>query len=168
MDKGSIRVGYSRQAPSIPYKVREEKMKKRRMFFGVAAAAVLGIGLGMGMVFAGPPAGAPENEIIIEGKKPARFNHATHSALGLECGVCHHDGEHSPLAAESIAALADPAELRCVSCHNDAHPNTEMQKPKDVFHARCQTCHKEGYQGKTGPTKCTDCHIRQSKTLEGC
>jgi hypothetical protein len=147
---------------------REEKMKTRRICSGLTVAAILGLSLGIGLVSAGAPAGAPENEIIIEGKKPARFNHATHSAMGIDCGVCHHDGEHNPLTSESIGALADGAELGCLSCHNDTHPNKDMQKPKDVFHALCQTCHKEGYEGKNGPTKCTDCHIKQNKALEGC
>lgn len=143
-------------------------MKTRWIWSGTVVAAALGFCLATGLVSAGAPAGAPENEIVIEGKKPARFNHATHTAMGLDCGVCHHDREHNPLTAESIGALTDGAELRCVSCHNDTHPNKEMQKAKDVFHARCQTCHKEGYQGKTGPTKCTDCHIKQKKAIEGC
>lgn len=143
-------------------------MKTGWMYCGIATAAALGLFLQTGPVAAEAPAGTPEQEIVIEGKKPARFNHSTHAALGLDCGVCHHDREHKPLTAESIGALTDGAELRCVSCHNETLPAAELQKPKDVFHALCQTCHKEGYQDKKGPTKCTDCHIKQNKMVEGC
>lgn len=111
---------------------------------------------------------APEKELTIEGKKPARFSHPVHLELGLECGVCHHDKEHNPLSRESIAALGDPAALSCTSCHNSGHPNEELRKAKDVFHARCKTCHKEGYAGKNGPTKCSDCHLKKKRALEGC
>jgi hypothetical protein len=112
---------------------------------------------------------APEDELVIEGKKPARFSHPVHLGLGLECGACHHDDQHEPLNAEAIAALDDPSTLSCVSCHDSSHPVEDLQKAKDVFHAQCRTCHKDGYAGKNGPTKCTDCHIKtKTRALEGC
>jgi hypothetical protein len=147
---------------------REEKMKTRLICSATVLAIALGLCLGTGLVGADTPVGAPENELIIQGKKPARFSHSIHTGMGLECGVCHHDQEHNPLAAESIGALADVGELSCVSCHNDKHPSQELQKPKDIFHARCKTCHQEGYQGKKGPTKCTECHVKKNKGYEGC
>lgn len=137
--------------------------------FGVTLIVCIIIGSWTGSVIADNSLKAPEGELVIEGKKPAKFAHKTHLDMGLECGVCHHDQEHKALDAEAIGALADPAELDCVSCHNSEHPDQKLQKAKNVFHAKCKTCHKEGYAGKNGPTKCTGCHIKtKTRALEGC
>jgi hypothetical protein len=104
---------------------------------------------------------APEAEIIIAGeKKSARFSHPVHLELGVACGQCHHDSKHQPLTDKEIAALENGAKLHCASCHNKDFSNPELQSPKDAFHARCKECHKQGVDGKTGPTKCTDCHVK--------
>lgn len=107
-------------------------------------------------------AGAPAEEIIIKGeKKSAKFSHPVHLKLGVTCGQCHHDTNHQPLTAEDIAAMADDkAQLQCVSCHNQDFAKAELQSMKDVFHARCRDCHKQGVDGRTGPSKCTDCHVK--------
>ena len=134
----------------------------------VLAIALFGL-LGSGMVAVAGAASEPAEEMVLQGKKPARFNHATHTVLGMECGVCHHDQNHAPLTAEAIGAVTDPATLRCMSCHNDGQPKPELRQAKDIFHARCKTCHQEGYQGKNGPVKCTDCHLKSNKKApEGC
>jgi len=105
--------------------------------------------------------GAPAEEIIIKGeKKSARFSHTVHVDLGLTCGQCHHDSEHQPLTDEDIAAISDSQQLQCVSCHNNDFANPELQSIKDAFHARCKECHKQGIDGKKGPTKCSDCHVK--------
>jgi hypothetical protein len=83
---------------------------------------------------------APEAEIIIEGeKKSARFSHPVH--LGLDNNL----------------------QLRCASCHNKDFADPKLQTPKSAFHARCKECHKKGVDGKKGPTKCTDCHVKKAK-----
>lgn len=134
----------------------------------VLAMALCGT-LTTGLTATAGSAGEPAEELVIQGKKPARFAHKTHTGLGIACGTCHHDQKHTPLAAEAIAAVADPATLRCLSCHNDGHAQKELRQAKDVFHARCKTCHEEGYQGKKGPAKCTDCHLKSDKKgAEGC
>lgn len=143
-------------------------MGKKMFGFGAFLFVLIAAGYLSGPVIADNGLKAPEEEVIIDGKKPARFAHPVHLGLGLDCGVCHHDGEHKPLSAEAISALSDPAELSCVSCHNSGHPDENLQKAKDVFHARCKTCHQEGYEGKNGPTKCTECHLKTKKALEGC
>lgn len=143
-------------------------MGKKRFGLGVLIFALTVIGYWAGPVIADNPLKAPEDEVVIDGRKPARFAHTVHLGLGLDCGVCHHDQEHNPLSKEAIAALGDPAGLSCVSCHNSGHPDADLQKAKDVFHARCKTCHQEGYEGKKGPTKCTDCHLKTKKAVEGC
>lgn len=134
----------------------------------VLAMALYGLP-GTGMVTVAGAVSEPAEELVLQGKKPAHFNHKTHTVLGMECGVCHHDQKNAPLTAEAIGAVTDPATLRCVSCHNEQQPKQDLRQAKDIFHARCKICHQEGYQGKTGPTKCTDCHLKSDKkAMEGC
>jgi hypothetical protein len=105
--------------------------------------------------------GAPEKEIIIKGeKKSARFPHSVHLDLGVACTQCHHDSNHQPLTDKDIAALENSEQLLCQNCHNQDFANAELQTLKEVFHARCKECHKQGVNGKTGPTKCTGCHVK--------
>jgi len=116
---------------------------------------------------------APAEKITIDGKKPAEFNHASHTALGIACGSCHHDGKHQPLSEANIGALASGDTLRCASCHTADFANEKLRKPMDLFHARCKTCHSAGVKGKKGPTACNDCHVSTKakagkKAVEGC
>lgn len=104
---------------------------------------------------------APDKEIIIEGeKKSARFSHPVHLQLEVTCGQCHHDSQHQPLTAEEIGVMENSLPLRCVSCHNKDFADPKLQSAKAAFHERCKECHKQGVNGKTGPTKCTDCHVK--------
>jgi formate-dependent nitrite reductase cytochrome c552 subunit len=104
---------------------------------------------------------APAAEMIIKGeKKSARFSHSVHLQLGVSCGQCHHDSQHQPLTDKDIAALENAEQLRCASCHNKDLSNPKLQSPKEAFHARCKECHKQGVAGKTGPTKCSGCHVK--------
>jgi len=104
---------------------------------------------------------APDAEIIIEGeKKSARFSHPVHLNLGVTCGTCHHGTQHQSLTAEEIGAMENSLQLRCASCHNKDFANPKLQTAKAAFHERCKECHKQGVNGKTGPTKCTDCHVK--------
>ena len=144
-------------------------MKKRVMIAGTMLAVALTLGLGTISTSGAGPLQGPEQEITIDGKKPAHFSHPTHVRLGVACGSCHHDGDHKPLTAEAIAALPEAKGLNCISCHNSTFANKALQKPKDVFHARCKECHQAGYAGKSGPTACTGCHVKQAKkAVEGC
>ena len=113
---------------------------------------------------------APEGEITITGKKPARFNHQTHLDLKVECGTCHHDAKHQPRSEADIAAMDNIEQLRCTTCHNEEFSNNKLQKPKQIFHARCRDCHKQGASGKKGPTQCSSCHIKTKRpaAAEGC
>ncbi len=104
---------------------------------------------------------APEGEIVIAGeKKSAKFSHPVHLSLGLDCGQCHHDSKHEPLTDKDIAAMENSDPLRCASCHNKDFSDSKLQTPKNAFHTRCKECHKQGVDGKTGPTKCTGCHVK--------
>ena len=83
------------------------------------------------------------------GKKPAKFPHKAHQDM-MECAKCHHtknaDGSQGPYAAGQ--------EAKCESCH--ASPKDY----KDVAHKNCKGCHKDGFNGKNGPTKCAGCHVK--------
>jgi len=103
-------------------------------------------------------AGAPAQDLVIKGKKPALFSHAKHTALGLDCTTCHHDAKHQPLNEAAIGGVKNTESLQCATCHNAKFANAKLQKPMDVFHARCKTCHTAGVNGKKGPTACTACH----------
>lgn len=129
------------------------------MIFMIAAATWFLAGTSFGEEEAGLK--APDAEIVIEGeKKSARFSHPVHLNLGVACGQCHHGSEHQPLTDKDIAAMANSMQLRCASCHNSDFADPKLQTPKAAFHARCKECHKTGVDGKVGPTKCTDCHIK--------
>lgn len=142
---------------------------KQYLVTGVALLTlVVGIGIRNGTAGEGKDI-APQQVITIEGKKPARFDHQKHLALGMKCAVCHHDKDHKGLTAEAIKGLADKKSLECVNCHNKSFAKADLQKPKDVFHARCRECHKAGYNGMHGPKNCISCHIKKKrKKLEGC
>lgn len=139
-------------------------MKKSARIYGVAAAVLLA-----GMCFSSGAIGqdkglqVPAEPIIIEGKKPATFNHQVHMDLGTTCGQCHHDAEHKPLTDEDIKILSSGNLLRCASCHNEELANEELRTVKAAFHARCKDCHSKGVDGKTGPTKCNDCHVQKKQ-----
>lgn len=109
---------------------------------------------------------APAQELVIKGKKPAQFGHAKHTALGLDCATCHHDAKHQPLNEAAIAGLGNTDGLHCATCHNEKFANAKLQKPMDVFHARCKTCHTAGVNGKKGPTACTACHKAEAAASE--
>ena len=135
-------------------------MKRIWALFFLAASATW---LLAGTVFGeeAPGLKGPEAEIVIKGeKKTARFSHPVHLNLGVTCGQCHHNSEHQPLTDKDIEAMKDTAQLQCASCHNSEFADPKLQTPKDAFHARCKECHKAGVDGKIGPTKCTDCHIK--------
>ena len=141
---------------------------KKSIILTTALLAGITCGLGAGAAAGDSAKGYPEGELVLDGRKPARFSHETHMALGMECGVCHHDREHNSQTAEMIGAMPDTRQLQCTSCHNGEFADSELQRAKDVFHARCKTCHQEGYEGKSGPVKCGDCHVREKKAYEGC
>ncbi len=142
-------------------------MKKRHL----RTATVIGtIALTFGISMAASQ-NYPEKEITLEGKRPVPFSHQTHVDLGVSCGDCHHNDEHQPLSAEDIGAMDDTSKLECVNCHNEDFKNKELQEAKDIFHNNCRGCHAEGIDGKKGPMRCGECHVRKetrSRTIEGC
>lgn len=141
-------------------------MKVLRVLVIAGLAGVMA--LGSAVIAAESMVKAPEQGITIQGKKPVVFKHDLHLSMGLECGVCHHNSAHQPMDKTAMSAIPSVEDLQCAKCHNDGFANPKLQKRKDVFHARCQTCHKEGVNGKNGPTKCAGCHGEKKKAIEGC
>ena len=146
-------------------------MKRTRILAGMAVTTFL-IFCGMGSSALGgggeKSLTPPDTEIVIEGKKPARFNHSTHLALNIACGACHHNAKHEPLTKEAIASLEGADKLECATCHVQGGPAEKFSKRKDIFHNLCKSCHQAGLDGKKGPTSCNDCHIKKKKAIEGC
>lgn len=146
-------------------------MKKTLLLTAIFLSTVLLCAQGPLQAQEGKALSMPGQEIVIEGKKPARFDHGSHAALGLDCGICHHTAGHQPLKAADIAALSNADQLRCLSCHNNTFPVKELQSPQDLFHTRCKDCHSKGLNGKKGPTQCDGCHVKAQKSpkkIEGC
>lgn len=142
-------------------------MKNFQIIITIGAICI-GLAMGFGLAQAGDPITAPDNTITIKGKKPVNFKHSTHLDLGVACGECHHNDKHEARTAEEISTLADSTTLQCASCHNSDFANPELQKAKAVFHANCKSCHKAGLNGKKGPTKCSGCHGKKKRAVEGC
>jgi hypothetical protein len=140
-------------------------MKKVAFITAVAAVTLIGVSLGSRSAVIAETAGlkTPDKEITITGKKPARFDHNKHLALGVTCGQCHHDAEHNPLAEEAILAMDNSTKLQCASCHNAEFANEKLNSVKLAFHGNCKECHKQGVGDIKGPTKCTDCHLKKKK-----
>jgi len=122
------------------------------------------------MVAAAAQAGTipPEGKITIDGKRPVKFSHQTHLQLKIDCSACHHDNSGKGLNREAIGAMEEPA-LRCGTCHTAEFANQDLRKRKKIFHSTCRACHKRGYEGKNGPTRCVGCHTKKKrKAVEGC
>lgn len=136
-------------------------MKKTMIALAMVCAAGLTVTMTDLHAAGAPAAGkvtAPAEDLVVKGKKPALFSHAKHTALGLDCATCHHDAKHQPLNEAAIGGVKNTESLQCATCHNAKFANAKLQKPMDVFHARCKTCHTAGVNGKKGPTACTACH----------
>jgi hypothetical protein len=79
---------------------------------------------------------------------PVTFSHVTHAQKAkIDCVSCHHKDK-------------DPKESRaCRTCHQVTGSKESAPPAKDIFHLKCQTCHKESTaKGVKAPTLCTECH----------
>jgi hypothetical protein len=79
---------------------------------------------------------------------PVTFSHITHAQKAkINCAVCHHKDKDLKEAQA------------CGTCHQVTGTKDNAPPAKDVFHKKCQTCHKESTaKGVNAPTKCTECH----------
>jgi hypothetical protein len=79
---------------------------------------------------------------------PVTFSHTTHAQKAkINCAACHHK-DNDPKEAQA-----------CRTCHQAKGVKDNAPPAKDVFHKKCQTCHKESTEkGVNAPTKCTECH----------
>jgi len=127
-------------------------MAKKIVLCVAAMALALTVAAGVSLANNGPA------EMVLKtsaGKKPAQFPHKAHQDL-MECATCHHtknaDGSKGPYVAGQ--------EGTCESCHDGSMPG-KVKDYKGAAHENCKGCHKAGYNGKNGPTKCGGCHVKK-------
>ncbi|NIA20263.1 MAG: cytochrome C [Xanthomonadaceae bacterium] len=114
------------------------------LFIAVSFLAVAGF------AFAAPK--APAKALVIKSAKmkkpPVTFEHAKHAKL--ECSKCHHkwDGK-------------DDEPKACGTCHK-AKKEGKKLSVKNAAHKTCRGCHRTMKKAgkKTGPTKCSKCHVK--------
>lgn len=97
-----------------------------------------------------------EYVISIEGGKmaPVKFSHAKHATeYQIACKECHHKE-------------ADPTKgvQKCVECHGLEEGKEGAPKAMLAYHKNCIDCHKKvnAEQQKAAPTKCNECHKKES------
>ena len=100
----------------------------------------------------------PQEQIIIEGVRPAVFSHDTHLGYGVKCGVCHHKSKDEPFTDQEVISLSSGKTLYCTHCHNEKFENEELRSLRTVIHERCKGCHQIGVDGVKGPIRCHGCH----------
>jgi hypothetical protein len=100
----------------------------------------------------------PQEQIIIEGVRPAVFDHDTHLGYGVKCGVCHHKSKDEPFTDQEVISQSSGKTLHCSYCHNEKFENEKLRTLKTVMHKQCKGCHFKGVDGVKGPTRCIGCH----------
>ena len=90
-------------------------------------------------------------------KKPAEFPHKKHQDL-MPCSECHHGKDD---AGKQTAYKEGMKIQKCASCHDKDMANAKLNNFMKAAHANCKDCHKKGYKGKKGPTKCSGCHPKK-------
>ena len=90
-------------------------------------------------------------------KKPAQFGHKKHQDL-MPCSECHHGKDD---AGKQTAYKEGMKIQKCASCHNKDMANAKLNNFQKAAHKNCKDCHKKGYKGKKGPTKCAGCHPKK-------
>ncbi|MBU0481387.1 MAG: cytochrome c family protein [Proteobacteria bacterium] len=89
-----------------------------------------------------------------KGGTSVNFDHKKHQGMA-ECAACH----HTKNADGSKGAYEAGKEAKCASCH-DGSLKDDVADAKKAAHKNCKGCHKDGVDGKTGPTKCDGCHTK--------
>jgi len=126
-------------------------MKLIRLLIGAITACI--IFSAMAVAFENP-----QEEITIEGVRPAVFNHETHLGYGVKCGVCHHKSKDEPFTDQEVKSQSSGKTLNCRYCHNEKFENEKLRTLKSVMHKQCKGCHFNGIDGVKGPTRCIGCH----------
>ena len=73
-------------------------MQKKMFGFGAAIIAAVAIGFWAGSGIADTSMTVPEGELVIKGKKPARFPHNNHLDMGLELSYWSTDHKEADTA----------------------------------------------------------------------
>ncbi len=106
------------------------------------------------------PVKAPSQDVFMLGD--VKFEHKLHQQRAAnKCGTCHH--------ASRPKKPAEAAQRSCFDCHTKP-PQTAMKMARQgrfqistVQAAPCIACHKmQNAQGKKAPTKCMECHKKNS------
>ena len=81
------------------------------------------------------------------------FTHKKHADAVKDCMRCHHTWKKG----ETSGKL-------CKECHK-AKAEEKALSAKDAYHKDCKGCHDEAKKANkpTGPTACTQCHVKEKK-----
>ena len=103
-----------------------------------------------------------------------RFDHAKHTALAGDCGMCHHQhGTNGALPCKDCHSLS-PANFKnsavhsfmaCKNCHSAYDPsNPGMPGLKTAYHIQCFKCHRGMAGIGEDPKGCAGmCHAKREQ-----
>jgi hypothetical protein len=126
-------------------------MKVTRLLISVISMSIISSGMAVAIE-------NPDEQIIIEGGRPAVFDHDTHLGYGVKCGGCHHKSKDVPFTDQEVISQSSGKTLHCVYCHNEKFKNEKLRNLKTVMHKHCKGCHQKGIDGAKGPVRCFGCH----------
>ncbi|MFW5837786.1 MAG: cytochrome c3 family protein [Desulfovibrionaceae bacterium] len=150
-------------------------MKNRYLPITIVAVALLAIGVA-GYLAPSSEAGPPVRVLLDSPAGPVFFTHQKHAGeYGTECGECHHQSEdfaqppachscHAKAFDESWVAGHQEAfqnEKRCRSCHHARYDMLHFDHLAHEDYGACRDCH-HGPDIEPEPTRCSECHAKQS------
>jgi hypothetical protein len=126
-------------------------MSKRLMSMGVLVGFLLSM-----VIVTGAFAAALKDQLVFDvSQGKVTFTHKKHTeTLKIDCVKCHHTWKKD----ETSGKL-------CMECHK-AKAEGKTLSLRDAVHKDCyQGCHTDLKKAnkKTGPTMCTQCHIKAAK-----
>jgi hypothetical protein len=137
---------------------------------------VAGISLFCAMtVYAGSAVKGPTTatlDSLSEKYGPVIFDHAKHTVIAGDCGICHHQHDHfAALPCKECHSL-DPSIFKnsvvnsfmaCRNCHDRPDPsNPGMPGLKVAYHEKCFHCHRGMGEVGISPKGCTlMCHSKK-------
>ncbi|MHB1191832.1 MAG: cytochrome c3 family protein [Longimicrobiales bacterium] len=128
--------------------------------FAVASLVLLGSALVPASLTAQATEPIGPDSVVYTNRGRVVFHHKTHGEK-FECASCHHE-------AMAEKAFERPRQ-KCSDCHTDPPTPPMTTTQRNAMHdteARagiCFDCHKaEEAKGAKVPTRCADCHVRES------
>jgi hypothetical protein len=144
-------------------------MKRKRLWMLTVSILVAGCLISAGHAAQEDPDVMTMDSTVYEKHKKGlvTFTHKKHTEdYKIACADCHHAYQNG----KNTWKKGDPVQ-KCQACHKETgKPEKGMGKQekitrfhKEALHENCVTCHKTlKKEGKDAPTKCTDCHPKQS------